>query len=552
MTAALATTPPRALTPAGRRPGMMVAWQVSRGAGRSGALWGLIFALYVIAQTFGYTAAYKTSASRNRLAKAFGTNVGLRALIGPAHAINTIAGYVAWRELGILSLLGAIWGLLTSTRLLRGEEEAGRYELLLSGQTTRRRAGTQAVTGLGVGLIALFALTAIGTVLTGRASSVDFSLGASLYLSVTLIAGAAMFLAIGAVTSQLATTRRRAASIGGVVFGIAYALRMVADSDAGLHWMVWLSPLGWIEESRPLTNPHPMALLPALALVIVAIVVALHLADARDLGGATFSEPSSAAPHLALVGSSTGLAARLMRPVALGWLFAVGAFSVLIGTVAQAATEDIRGSKSVEQALGRIGGHGSVVNDYLGLTFLVLAAMIALVAAGQVVAIRAEEAEGRLENLVVRPLTRWRWFAQRLGLSTVLLVAAGLLAGVGAWVGAASQHSGVGLGSLLVAGVNIVLPALFLLGLGALAIGLWPRRASAIVYGYLAWSFLIEFIGAVVHANHIILDSSVFFHLAPAPAANPDWVSATVMLGLAGAGALVGCVFLSRRDELGA
>ena len=36
-----------------------------------------------------------------------------------------------------LMVLGAVWGLLTSTRLLRGEEDAGRWELLLAGQTTR-------------------------------------------------------------------------------------------------------------------------------------------------------------------------------------------------------------------------------------------------------------------------------------------------------------------------------------------------------------------------------------------------------------------------------
>ncbi len=38
-----------------------------------------------------------------------------------------------------LMVLGAVWGLLTATRLLRGEEDAGRWELLLAGQTTRER-----------------------------------------------------------------------------------------------------------------------------------------------------------------------------------------------------------------------------------------------------------------------------------------------------------------------------------------------------------------------------------------------------------------------------
>ena len=65
-----------------------------------------------------------------------------------------------------------------------------------------------------------------------------------------------------------------------------------------------------------------------------------------------------------------------MRPVALGWLFAVAAMSVLIGTVAESATKAITGNSTIEQALGRLGGHGSLVADYLGLTFLFVALMI--------------------------------------------------------------------------------------------------------------------------------------------------------------------------------
>src|ERR1700677_420574 len=230
MTDQLTATRPRNLQRAGRYPGTVVAVQVGRRAARSGLLWGLIFAVYVAAQTLAYTSAYQTQAARDQLTKTFGTNIGLNALIGPAHAINTVAGYAAWRVLGILSVLGAIWGLLTATRLLRGDEDAGRYEMLLAGQTTRRRGGGQAVAGLGAGLVTLFTLTAIGTILTGHASAVRFTIGQSLYFSVTVVAGAATFLAIGALTSQLANTRRRAAAMAAATFGAFYALRMVADA----------------------------------------------------------------------------------------------------------------------------------------------------------------------------------------------------------------------------------------------------------------------------------------------------------------------------------
>ncbi|HEX2746071.1 MAG TPA: ABC transporter permease subunit [Streptosporangiaceae bacterium] len=548
MTATL-IEPPRELAPAGRYPGTVLARTVARRATRSGALWGLIFGFFIVVQTHAYVSTYKTQASRDQLARAYGSNTAMNALLGSERAVNTVAGFADWRFVGILSVLGSIWGLLLSTRLLRGEEEAGRYDLLLAGQTTRRRAAGQALAGLGAGVLALFVLTALGVIVTGRSPSAGFSLGQCLYFSVTLVAAAAMFLAIGALASQLASTRRRAAAMAGVVLGVAYALRMVADTNQGLHWLVWLSPLGWVEESRPLTDPDPVALLPVLVLLIAVTAVTLHLAGTRDAGAASWPGRDSSGPHLVLLGGSAGLAVRLIRPVALGWLFAVAVFAVLIGTTAESSAKDATGSQGISQAIGRLGGHGSIVADDLGLTFLILALLIALISAGQITAMRTEEADGYLENLLVRPVSRTSWFAGRLGLSSLLILTAGLLAGIGAWAGAASQHSGVGFGSLVTAGLNVVSPGLFLLGLGALVLGAWPRRTSTVVYGYLAWSFLIEFAGGVVHTSHWLLDTSVFFHMVPAPATSPDWSSMAVITGLGILGAVLGGILLCRRDQ---
>ena len=417
MTGQLLEWPPRELAPAGRYPATVLARQVARRAVRSGALWGLVFGLFIFVQTHAYTSTYKTQAARDQLARAYGSNTAMNALLGSERAVNTVAGFASWRFIGILGILGSIWGLLTSTRLMRGEEEAGRYDLLLAGQTTRRHAGGQALAGLGAGLLALFVLTALGVIVTGRPPSVGFSLGQCLYFSVTLVAGAAMFLAIGALASQLASTRRRAAAMAGVVFGVAYALRMVADTNQGLHWLMWLSPLGWVEETRPLTDPNPVALLPVLVLLIAVTAATLHLAGTRDVGAASLPGRDSSQPHLALLGGSAGLAVRLMRPVALGWLFAVAAFAVLIGTTAESSAKDATGSQGIGQAIGRLGGHGSLVADDLGLTFLILVLLIALISAGQITAMRTEEAGGYLENLLVRPVSRASWFAGRLGLS---------------------------------------------------------------------------------------------------------------------------------------
>ena len=69
MTATL-IEPLRELAPAGRHPGTVLASQVARRAARSGALWGLIFGLFIFVQTHSYISTYKTQASRDQLARA--------------------------------------------------------------------------------------------------------------------------------------------------------------------------------------------------------------------------------------------------------------------------------------------------------------------------------------------------------------------------------------------------------------------------------------------------------------------------------------------------
>ena len=60
---------------------------------------------------------------------------------------------------------------------------------------------------------------------------------------------------------------------------------------------------------------------------------------------------------------------------------------------------------------------------------------------------------------------------------------------------------------------------------------------------------LVEFAGGAVHTSHWLLDTSVFFHMVPAPATSPDWPSMAVITGLGILGAILGGILLCRRDQ---
>lgn len=534
---------------AGGSPATVVAAFSRRKAVRSGILWGYIFGVAIASSEISYVKLYKTAAQRSALAATFGTSKATSALFGPATQLQTVSGFTAFKISMALMILGAIWGLLTSTRLLRGEEDAGRWDLLLCGQTTRRGATAQVIASLGAGLVALWAVTAIIAVASGLDSSVGIGVGPSLYFSLAMVATAAMFLAVGAVTSQLAATRRQAASFAATFLGASYGVRLIADAGVGLHGLVWASPLGWVEEVQPLTSPQPLALLPIIAFTAVLAVVAVRFAGARDAGASIVADRDHGEAHLKLLYGPSGLAIRSMRATVIGWWVAIGLSAFLYGLIAKSAGATVTGS--VKGVLSKLGSTGTGADAVLGACFLIEAILIGFIAAGQVTAARTEESEGMLDHFVVRPVSRSGWLGGRLIVALVVLVPSGVAAGVFGWLGAATEHTGLSFTSLLGAGINLVPPAIVILGIGVLTFGLRPRATSIVTYAVLGWSLLIVIVGGFGTVSHWVLDTSVFHHMASAPGMPANWTANGIMTAVGVTAALVGVLAFKRRDLQG-
>jgi ABC-2 type transport system permease protein len=514
---------------------------------RSGLLWGLVFGLVVASSAVSYTSIYTTQSERDALAKAFGTNHATAALFGPAPELQTVAGFVVFKSFMTIMILGALWGLLTSTRLLRGEEDAGRWDLLLCGRVSSRRATAQVLAALGLGALGLWAVTAIFTVGTGHMAKVDLAAGPCLFFALAQVATAGMFLGIGALTSQLAPTRRQAAALAGWILGGSYLLRMVADAGVGLHGLIWATPLGWVEELQPLTSAQPLAFVPIVGLTLVTSWTAVSLSGRRDAGASTLPDRVEAQARVGLLSGHFALSVRLTRSIAAAWLCAVTITGLVLGLIAKQSGSTISGS-SVQVVFAKLGAPGAGATAFLGISFLVVAVLVAFLAAGQATTARAEEASGRLTNLAVAPLSRTSWFVGRVALAAILLAVAGLLSGLGAWLGTTAGGAGLDVWTLLLAGINVVPPALCLLGVGFLALGARPSWTSVAVYGVLGWSLLVELIGGFGTGTGWLLDTSVFHQMAAAPAVGPNWVVNAVLVGLGVVGVLIGAIFFRRRD----
>ena len=105
--------------------------------------------------------------------------------------------------------------------------------------------------------------------------------------------------------------------------------------------------------------------------------------------------------------------------------------------------------------------------------------------------------------------------------------------------------------TLLGAGINLVPPAIVIAGFGVLVFGLRPRLTSVAVYALLGWSLLIVVVGGIGAINHWVLDTSVFHHMASAPAVPSNWEANGIMTAIGVGFALVGGFAFNRRDIQG-
>jgi ABC-2 type transport system permease protein len=532
-----------------RSPQTVIGRFVARRTVATAVFWAAVFGVFVASKSVGFAAAYPSAQQRTALASSFSNNIGISALLGRPHDIGTVVGFTTWNTVGVMAIIGAIWAFLLATKTFRGEEDAGRWELLLAGQTTARRAAANVLLGLAVGLATLYAVAAVIFIIVGRVHTVDFSAGAALFLALVAVSGAAEFMVVGAVASQLMPTRSRAAGLSATVFGICFLVRAMADTT-GAHWLLDVTPLGWIEKLQPLTMPQPQWLLPIGGLVLVLGGLTVYLAGQRDLGASIVADKDTARPHTALLRSPLTAAIRLTRAASLGWLAAIGFSALFYGLLTKSAAQALNGSASAQHIFNSLAHAEQVAGAtaYLGVIFLIQITIMMAYAASAVGRMREDEAEGYLDNLLVRPVGRLQWLAGRVLLAATVVVLAGLLTSLGAWAGEASQNAGVSFHTLLLAGLNTVAPALLVLGIGVFALGLIPHLSTVVAYGVIAWTFLIEMVSSGLNLNHWILDTSILHHVALAPAANPKWETDAILVGIGVILGIIGAAAFNRRD----
>jgi ABC-2 type transport system permease protein len=508
--------------------------------------WGVVFGATVAASALSYVSSFPTAASRHQLALTTRGDTGFAVLFGPVSSIDTVGGYTVYKCFVFLTTIGAIWAILAVTGLLRREEDTDRWSLLLAGSTRAFRATAATLSALGAAVAVVLCGTTLITILAGRDSRVGFGVGETVLYGASIAIAPAVFGSVGALTSQLGRTRRVATGLAMGVFGVAFVLRMIADSSSRARWLLWTTPLGWTELMRPFTRNDPWPLVPAVVSVVCLCGAAIVLASRRDVGEGLLASRDVSALRPFGLRSPFGLTVRLELPVVAAWCAGAAAAGFAFGIVVKVATGSV--PRTIRDTLAKFGGKGTFANQYFGVAFLLVATVVALLPAGQIGSASEDETTGRMLHLLVQPTRRATVFGGRLVLSGAAAVLAGLLAGISAWLGARSQGVAVHLGTMVGAGLNVVPTALVALGVGAVVLAVAPRRAAATVYAVVIWSLLGDLLASMVAKLKWLDHLSLLHYMALAPAQDADTRTIAITIAVAAVLCIAATICFDRRD----
>jgi ABC-2 type transport system permease protein len=504
-----------------------------------------LFALYAYIQPAGYRHAYPTIQERLAFARSFAPNKGLRLFYGEPHDLLTVGGYSAWRVGGTLAIFAGVFGLLAAVRALRTEEDTGRMELVLAGIVGRRTTYLAAIAAIMAGVLLLWLGEFAGFLIGGLPA------GGSAYLALATVSVAPVLVGAGALSSQLAPTRRLALELGGAVLALMFLLRVIADTAGGAGWLRWATPLGWAEQLRPFTGAHPLVLLLPAAASVLLLALSARIALGRDIGTGVLPARDSAAPRLGLLSSPTAQALRSERTSLLVWASGVAVFAFILGVVSKSVSS-AGIPPGVQREIAKLGS-GSIAtpSGYLAFVFIFFILVVSVFACAQIGAARHEEAEGRLETLLALPVGRTRWLGGRLALASAGACAISLTAGALTWIGAASVGVNLALARMLEAGANCLPVALLFLGIAALAYAIVPRASAGIVYGLVTVAFLWQLVAGLLGAPRWLVDLTPFAHVGLVPTQPFRTGAAAVMLAAAVACGLAAMWIFRRRDLTG-
>ena len=505
---------------------------------------GLVVVVSIGFLLWAGTEAFHTTAHKGGgLMVPLAANPAVRAIYGLPTALNTLGGFAVWRVELFVMLLGTVWITLATTRVLRGDEESGRLDLVLATPLSLRRSTLTSASALLTAALLSAVLTAAVLEAAGAGAAGSWLYGAGIGLLMTT------FLAIAALSSQLVPERRRATGFAmGVLFG-AFVLRMWADGSTTAGWARWLTPFGWVE------NLHAFGandLFPLVALVAAPVVLgalAVLLVRRRDVGAGVLRADDSTTGSTRLLSGPLAFAARRQMAELTGWGAGVAVLGILSGGLAESLVGFPQAQPAATALLEQVGMGAAVTPaGFVAIMNVFYAVVLAAYAIAAVHADYEDETTDRLDLPYSNPVTRTAWAGSTLTATVAALLALTAVLGCATWVGSAIARAGLSAGDAFSSAANVLVVPILFFGLALLLHGIRPSWTVSVTGILAVGLYLVDLIGPALSWPAWVVDVSPYHHLALVPAEPASWGPLLVILAIGIAAGTTGLLAYARRD----
>lgn len=508
---------------------------------------GILAGGMAILQAFAYQATFPTKSDRDHFAASLQTAPALGIIYGEANNIQSPAGYMVYRTGPFLSLIVAIWGIVVTTKLLRGQEEDGRLELISAGVTTRFKTTLHLLLGFAGSIIVAFLIAAAIICTTRLSPDISLSFSRCALIALATFSPGIILAGLGVVVSQLFASRRRALLwCLAIAIGL-FALRSIGNVASDLYWLKNITPFGWADRLNPAIDPQYGWLLPFL-LALPLLILGISIAAKRDIGEGIIKTRDTVRSHFILLRTATQFALRENWIVLLGWTLAALVVTSMIASLTSVATDALTSSPSLSAIVSRLGNANDLKVAFIGSGMVFTVMLLLVMATTSLGSIRGEEAKNYLDTLLSQPIRRTHWLLWRFILVVVTITIIALVCTTAAWISAHAQHITFDLGNFMMVGLTLAGTIIFTFGVGTLLYGMWPRIATAGMYVIIIWSFVIDLLGSVITLSDIVTKSSLFHYIASSPSQSPDWPTFLWLSTLGIIFAAAGIFAFSKRD----
>jgi ABC-2 type transport system permease protein len=488
--------------------------------------WGIGMGLVVVSPMASVGTLLTTPQAREQLVSLAATFAWNADVV----AVDTIGGYATYK-IGIFIFLIAVWPLLAASRMLRGEEDRGSLDLLLSLPRRRLRVALEKLAAMWTALLGMGLLIGLLAFAGGWKFGGDFGLSDALLFGLNLALLCAVIGGLALLISQFTQERGPAAGWTAALLLIFIVLDMVHRVIPNTEWISRISPIYYYNLSKPLVPSHGAnvgAMLLLLALALVLSGASVWLFSRRDIGGTVplprwlrLPERRKSRALPVRDWSLRSVYARSMGMIAMPtvwWTLGIAGFAgwmVVVVQQTEAKLSTLFASSPTATTLIRNlgGGDASLNAGFLSALFVLLPLLLMAFAVTQVNRWSADEQEGRLDLVLATPQSRLSVLLGRfaaLGSATVVIAVVTLLASAGA---AAATGLKLDPGNLVAATLGMIPLGVLIAAIGYLASG-WLRTAAdtGLLSFLLAIWFFISFIGPELKWSDATLRLSAFYY----------------------------------------